>query len=218
MNKLRFIYGWGVLAAVALAVPMASGQEDAKDVKPAKVSKTGKPGKEDAAEKLSPVASALYGRELVLPGAKLNTKAKVFFLYQSRSTCGICVAEAPELVKAYKSMKGKGAELVMLNIDANKEEAAKWAKRDKMKFPIIAPGKWQGVPFPYAGEGLLPVMVALDANGNKLGEANANKVAAFVQDWKKFVREYEKEERKAAKAAKKAAQEDSKEQEAEDEA
>ncbi len=162
-------------------------------------------GKEgDAEAELPKVPAALKEKEFLLP-AKLNTKAKVYFIYQSRSACGICVAEAPAIVKIYKSMHGKGAELVMLNIDSDKEAAVRWAKAEKMKFPIVPPGASSGIPFPYTGEGLLPCMVALDANGNKLGEANARGVAEFLKGWKKMVREVEKAA-KAAEAEKKKAE------------
>ncbi len=159
-------------------------------------------GKEAGTDaELPKVPAALKEKEFLLP-VKLNTKAKVYFIYQSRSACGICVAEAPAIVKIYKTMHGKGAELVMLNIDKDKESATKWAKAEKMKFPIVPPGAASGIPFPYTGEGLLPCMVALDANGNKLGEANARGVAEFLKGWKKMVREVEKAS-KAAEAEKK---------------
>lgn len=151
---------------------------------------------EDA--ELPKVPASLQDKEFLIP-AKLNTKAKVYFIYKSRSTCGICVAEAPEIVKIYRSMHGKDAELVMLNIDSSKEAAIKWAKNSKMKFPIVAPGDARGIPFPYKGEGILPCMVAVDADGNKLGEANAGGVPAFLKDWRKMVRKLDKEEKAQAR-------------------
>ncbi len=160
---------------------------------------------------LPKVPAVLKDKKFVLP-AKFNTNAKVYFIYKSRSTCGICVAEAPAIVKAYQSMRGKDAELVMLNLDQNKDVAAKWAKSSKMKFPIVAPGDAAGVPFPYGGEGLLPIMVAVDADGNKLGEANASGVSAFVTDWRKLVRKLKKEEKAKAKEEAKKAKETKEEQ------
>ena len=151
---------------------------------------------EDA--ELPAVPASLKDKKFVLP-VKLNTKASVYFIYQSRSTCSICVAEAPEIVKIYRSMHGKDAELVMLNIDANKDVAAKWAKSSKMKFPIVAPGEAEGVPFPYTGPNPLPFMVAVDADGNKLGEANGGGVVAFLADWRKMVRDLKKEKKAKAK-------------------
>lgn len=199
---IRRLYTLLCVAALVCtsSLPLVCGQEGGDDAP--KVSKKTK-GKEES-DDLPAVPAALQGKEFIVP-TKLNTKAKVYFIYQSRSTCGICVHEAPAIADIYKKMKGKSAELVMLNIDAKKESAQKWAKAAKMKFPIVAPGDGAGVPFPYSGGGLLPCMVAVDAEGNKLGEANGDKVVAFLQDWKKIVRDYEKEARAAAAEAKKKA-------------
>lgn len=183
--------------------------------KPAKAEKTVKKAKKGKAEEVDTtdmpaVPASLVNKEFV-NGAKLNTKAKVYFIYKSRTTCGICVRECPTIVAAYKGMKGKDAELVMLNIDASKDVAAKWAKDAKMKFPVVAPGDANGVPFSCSGS-TLPLMVAMDADGNKLAEASGQEVGAFVSDWKKVVKDYKKEEKKAAREAakeKKAAETDS---------
>lgn len=165
---------------------------------------------------LPAVPASLKDKKFVLP-VKLNTKASIYFIYKSRSTCSICVAEAPEIVKIYRSMHGKNAELVMLNIDANKDAATKWAKSSKMKFPIVVPGEGKGVPFPYTGPNPLPFMVAVDADGNKLGEANGSDVTAFLADWRKMVRDLKKEKKLQAKEEAKRAREQQKESDSEEE-
>lgn len=138
-------------------------------------------------EPLPAVPAALKDKTFV-NNAKLNTKAKVYFIYKSRSTCGICVAECPAIVATYKQMqKTQEAEIVMLNGDEDAKTAAKWARKAKMKFPVVAPGEGKGVPFPYSGPNTLPFMVAVDAEGKKLGQANAQDVAKFVADWQKYL-------------------------------
>lgn len=135
--------------------------------------------------------------------AKPNLKAKIYFVYQSRSTCGICVSEAPTLVKEYKKMKRKGCEMVMLNIDSSPEKAAEWAKRSKMEFPVISPAESMscGMPWEYEGRPLLPCMVAMTPDGQKLGEAGGPNVSEFVKDWKKLLNKLRKEEAKERAAA-----------------
>lgn len=135
--------------------------------------------------------------------AKPNLKAKIYFVYQSRSTCGICVSEAPTLVKEYKKMKRKGCEMVMMNIDSSPERAAEWAKRSKIEFPVISPAVSMscGMPWEYTGRPLLPCMVAMTPDGQKLGEAGGPNVSEFVKDWKKLLRELDKQEARAAAAA-----------------
>lgn len=202
------LLAFGLLGSFCLPAA-ADTDKPAKTEKKVKKTKKGKDEEQEPVDTsdLPAVPASLVNKKTV-NGTKVNTKAKVYFLYQSRSTCGICVMECPAIVSAYKSMKGKEAELVMLNIDANADVAAKWAKSSKMKFPVLAPGNFADVPFPYTGEGLLPCMVAVDAEGNKLGQANGNGVAAFVSDWKKVLRDYKKEEKKAARKAPKPAEDD----------
>ena len=154
---------------------------------------------EVVAEDLPKVPASLVDRKYVTK-SKPDLEAKVYFIYQSRYMCPNCVMEAPDIVEAYKKMKGKGAELVMLNVDADDETAAKWAKKAKMKFPIVSPTDRSGIPFPHAGGNSLPCMVALDADGNKLGEASGLEVSEFLaNNWKKFVKEVKAAEKKAKK-------------------
>lgn len=162
--------------------------------------------KDEAAEvsaaELPTVPASLVDREYVTK-SKPDLKAKVYFIYQSRYMCPNCVAEAPDIVAAYKKMKGKGAELVMLNVDSDVETAEKWAKKAKMRFPIVAPNDRSGIPFPHQGSGSLPCMVALDADGNKLGQASGLEVSEFLSsNWKKFVKDQKKKEKEAEKAKK----------------
>ena len=162
--------------------------------------------KDEAAEvsaaELPTVPASLVDREYVTK-SKPDLKAKVYFIYQSRYMCPNCVAEAPDIVAAYKKMKGKGAELVMLNVDSDVETAEKWAKKAKMRFPIVAPNDRSGIPFPHQGSGSLPCMVALDADGNKLGQASGLEVSEFLSsNWKKFVKDQKKKEKAAEKAKK----------------
>ena len=188
------------LCTLLCSLPMAQAQEDTTPTTTTTTKKSKKDKDTPTAEELPPVPAAILPKTL-LNAAKLNTKAKVYFIYQSRHACGICVNELPGILEAYKRMRGKKAEIVMLNC-GNVEEDTKWVKDARINFPVVAPGQSAGIPFPYDGEGLLPMMVALDAAGNKLGQANGPKVAAFVKDWKKIVKNYEKEEKKAAKASK----------------
>lgn len=152
---------------------------------------------------LPAVPASLQDRQYITK-ARPDTKAKVYFIYQSRYMCPTCVAEAPAIVAAYKKMKGKGAELVMLNVDADDETAAKWARKAKMRFPIVSPTDRRGIPFPYTGSSKLPCMVALDASGNKLGEASGAEVAEFLSsNWKNFVKDIKKAEAEEKKSKQK---------------
>lgn len=153
-------------------------------------------------EDLPMVPASLANRKYVTK-AKPDPEAKVYFIYQSRYMCPNCVMEAPAIVAAYKKMKGKGAELVMLNVDADDETAAKWARKAKMRFPIVSPTDRTGIPFPHTGGNKLPCMVALDADGNKLGEASGLEVSEFLaNNWKQYVKDIKAAEKKAKKEKK----------------
>ena len=173
---------YSMFAALAFcavtALPAAAQEDSAAEEKPAL------PALTQALSEKTPVNSA-----------KLNKKASVFFVYKSRSTCGICVAELPMINKAYKEMKGKGAEIVMYNIDADDATAKSWATKGKIKFPMIGPKDHRGLPFPYTRGGLLPYLVVLDAEGNKLDEAGGDKVAAMMANWKTYVTKMKKQKK-----------------------
>ena len=175
---------------------------------------------EEAEEETLAAIPAILKEAKLVNKAKPNLKAKIYFVYQSRSTCGICVSEAPTLVKEYKKMKRKGCEMVMLNIDATPEKAAEWAKRSKMEFPVISPAVSMscGMPWEYEGRPLLPCMVAMTPDGKKLGEAGGPDVSEFVKDWKKLLNELRKEEAKKRAAARKAEKKNKKKKKAADEA
>lgn len=179
----KFLRLFSLMALLCCAAPIVAEDEEA------------------TTEELAAVPQILSTVKLVNK-AKPNLKAKIYFVYQSRSTCSICVSEAPTLVKEYKKMKRKGCEMVMLNIDSSPERAAEWAKRSKMEFPIISPAVSMscGMPWEYTGRPLLPCMVAMTPDGTKLAEASGSEVSELVKDWKKLLREQDKQQARAAAA------------------
>ena len=160
---------------------------------------------EETADESMPLVPQALKEAKYVNKVKPNLKAKIYFIYQSRSTCGICVSEAPTLVKEYKKMKRGGCEMVMLNVDASPKAAEQWVKKAKMTFPVMSPemSMSSGIPWTYTGQPLLPCMIAVTPDGTKIGEAGGSEVSEFVKDWKKLLRDYEKEENKKKLADKK---------------
>lgn len=149
---------------------------------------------------LPKVLAELEGVEYV-GKARPKKDAKVYFIYHSRKACTVCVAEMPDINKTYKRMKGKGAEIVMLNQDKDLETAEKWVKDAKIQFPVVAPGQRHSIPFPFdfSVRGMLPLAVAVTEDGEKLGQANGADVAEFFdKNWRKYLAQVRKEERKKA--------------------
>lgn len=172
MNRKLFFSTVMALAALSLS-PLSAQESDAADA-PA------------ATEELPSVPKALSAKEF-MSGDPVDKEALVYLIYQSRSACGICVAEAPAIVAQYAGMKGRGAQLVMINVDATAEAAKKWIDDMGMEFPVTKPNDMGGIPFPYAGKGPLPCMVALSADGRKLDEASGPAVSDLVERWGELV-------------------------------
>lgn len=149
----------------------------------------------DAAAALPAIPAALADVKYVTD-ARPKDKTVVYFLLRSHSKCGICVQLAPEFVKIHKKMRGKGAELILLNGDVNDEMAAEWAKSVKMTYPVVSPDEKGKVPFSFdfGGQSVatLPFVVAVTADGEKLGQANGPGAAEYVAGWKKLVTEQKK--------------------------
>ena len=149
----------------------------------------------DTAASLPAIPAALAGVNYVTD-ARPKEKTVVYFLLRSHSKCGICVGLAPEFVKIHKKMRGKGAELILLDDDPNDEMAASWAKSVKMTYPVVSPADRRKVPFAFDFGGqsaaTLPFVVAVTPDGEKIGQANGHDAAKYVAGWKKMVTEQKK--------------------------
>lgn len=148
-------------------------------------------GKDTARQAAEPMAAAVRSADLVQ--GKVNAKAKVFYLLLASCQDEVCREYGAGLGKIYREMKGKEAELILLSKDAP-SHALKWAKNCGLRCPILPAGKRSDkLPFPYTGEHLPPMLVALDAEGRKLAEANAERIILLLHDWKKLVHDIERE-------------------------
>ena len=189
---------WCLMAGAPAMAQTTASREAKVEKRTAKKDKKGAEHTPAAAEDTSAAAEETeLGRRLgqipLLMQGKPDTRARVYFIYQSRSTCSICVSVEPMITRVYNTrFKGKGAELMMVNLDQSDDAARKWAKGAGMNFPICSAKNGAMVPFPFAFDGqpvTLPCMVALDAAGNKLGQASGPKVVPFMQSWHKLLAE-----------------------------
>lgn len=159
-------------------------------------------------ENLPKIPAALSGVKYVTE-TEPKLDAKVYFLFQSHSKCGFCVKHTPEIIAQYKRMRGKGAEIVLLNCDMNDEAALKWAESAGMTYPVVSPTERRKVPFNFdftAGPPPpLPLMTAVTADGEPLGQAGGPGVDDLLKDWRKLVNEAKKLERTRKAEEKKAA-------------
>lgn len=134
--------------------------------------------------------------------AKPKKKVAVYFILRSHSKCGFCRKIVPTINEHYKAMKGKGAELIMLNGDADPKVAREWATEAEMLFPIVTKDTAGAVTIPAGGSGGTPNIVAVTPNGTVLkSDSGANDCEQIVGMWKELVKEAKAEQKKAKKAA-----------------
>lgn len=155
-----------------------------------------------------------------LTKAKPKKKVYVYYILRSHSKCGFCRQITPDLIAAYKAMKGKGAEIILLSGDSDVEVAEEWAKEAGMTYPIVTNATTSHVNVPSGGSGGYPNITVVTADGTVLDNASgASGCKELVGKWKGFVKDAKKEEKakktaakKAAKAKKKAAAEEAEEE------
>ena len=163
---------------------------------------------EEQEEKVVTIPDMLKEVEYVTK-VKPKKKAVIYYFLRSHSKCGPCVALTGANNEAYKEMKGKGAELIMLNGDANTDAAKAWADKAGMIFPVITPETKDKVKVPSGGSGGTPNMVVVTADGTVLTHTSGMvKCKSLLSEWKNLVKDgkkAEREKRKEAEAKKKAA-------------
>lgn len=143
---------------------------------------------------------------------KPKKKVYVYFFVRSHSGCGPCRAMVSSSINLYKEMKGKGAEIIMLNCDADTAKAKEWAEETEMNYPIITPETRNKVDVPAGGSGGTPNVVAVTEDGEVLDNASGYKKCPEVMgNWKDLVKQAKKSVReKKAKDKKKKSKKKSK--------
>lgn len=185
---------WGSLAVLmgGLSVPTTAQEQIAAE-------------ETSVEEKVVTVPEMLEQVEYVTK-VKPKKKAFVYFFLRSHSNCGFCVAMSGANNEAYKEMKGKGAELIMLNCDPSTEKALAWAKKSDLSFPIITPETKDAVKVP-SGGGAYPNMVVVTSDGEVLKDGSflgMNACKGALAGWKEYVKEAKKMNREKRKEAEKA--------------
>lgn len=136
---------------------------------------------------------------------KSKKKANVYFILRSHSKCPFCRMITPKMNEAYKEMKGKGAEIIMLNSDPDTETAKKWADETGIEIPMITPDTTGPIAAKVSagGSGGFPNIMAVMEDGTQIeGTSGGKKCPELVARWKDFVKDARKAERDKAKEKK----------------
>lgn len=96
-------------------------------------------------------------------------------------------SELKEVSKAYSGMKGKGVELIMFYTGTDKEGLAEWAKKSKVRFPVLPVSDVELTPFHHTERNTPLASMAIDSNCHFLGQSDKDNPVAFIKNWKKLL-------------------------------
>jgi thiol-disulfide isomerase/thioredoxin len=106
--------------------------------------------------------TAVDGREVDV--SKLQGKVVLIDFWAT--WCGPCVAELPNVIKAYKELHPKGFEIVGISLDSDKAELQAFVKDKGMEWPQYFDGKgWQNEISTKYGINSIPAMWLLNKKG-----------------------------------------------------
>ena len=106
-----------------------------------------------------------------LEGSKVSLssfKGKVVLLSFWATWCGPCRQEMPEMQTLYQKLKGKGFEVVAVDMMEDKATVAKFVKTSGYTFPVLLDSKGEVGGGPYAARAI-PTNYVVDKGGRLVG-------------------------------------------------
>lgn len=99
-----------------------------------------------------------------------NYKGKVVLIDFWATWCGPCVAELPNVIKAYEKHHGDGFEIIGISLDQDKQKLENFVKQKKMTWPQYFDGKgWGNELAQKYGVNSIPATYLLDRDGKIIG-------------------------------------------------
>ncbi len=123
--------------------------------------------KEQNIEEKAPdfVLEDLQGKKVKLS----DYKGKVVLLVFSTTWCSYCREEIPSLKKIYSQYKGKGLDILNIDIQESQKKASSFAAKHKLPYPVLL-DKDGEIAAAYNVRGV-PTQVLIDKNGTILCRA-----------------------------------------------
>ena len=168
--------GYQMLLAAAQDGEEAKARALAKEVIASAESEKIKSAAEGLLRKLDALGKPLDIRFTALDGRAVDVNklsGKVVLIDFWATWCGPCIAEIPNVKKAYEKLHPKGFEIVGISFDDDREKLQKFVSREQMPWPQFFDGEGWGNKFGkrYGITGI-PTMWLVDKQGN-LREMNA---------------------------------------------
>ncbi|MBK8036103.1 MAG: TlpA family protein disulfide reductase [Verrucomicrobiaceae bacterium] len=126
--------------------------------------------------------TAVDGREVDLS----KMRGKVVLIDFWATWCGPCVAELPNVKKAYKDLNPKGFEIIGISLDSDKAELEAFVKKEEMGWPQYFDGKgWKNDISSLHGINSIPAMWLVNKEGmvvdTNARDGLAEKVATLLK-------------------------------------
>lgn len=114
--------------------------------------------------------------------------ARIYFFLRASSFNAESRDFMPTCISLYKKIKGRGAELIMLNEDKSVTDARNWAKESNIKFPIVSPDSVESLDIPAAGQ--LPSIIVLSVSGEELTRGDsAHSCEDILSKWDFYLKQ-----------------------------